>query len=138
MLSILKDHSILYVEDDPNIQASIAEYLGNYFNEIHLASNGSEALDSFAKHQPDVLLLDINLPDIDGLSIAQQVRKNNSSSRIIMLTAYTEKEKHNALQSKPKQRQESNSPAEASRRGTAEAQICCCWMTASNKVKVAS
>lgn len=93
MLSTLKNHSILYVEDEPTVQASIAEYLNNYFGRIHLAENGKSALELFAKHQPDVLLLDIGLPDIDGLTIAEEVRKINSSSRIIMLTAYTEKEK---------------------------------------------
>lgn len=93
MLSILKKHSILYVEDEPAIQASIAEYLSNYFGQIYLASNGRNALDMFSAHQPDVLLLDINLPDIDGLTVAEEVRKENSISRIIMLTAYTEKEK---------------------------------------------
>lgn len=93
MLSILKKHSILYVEDEPAIQSSIAEYLGNYFGEIHLASNGHTALELFGIHQPDVLLLDINLPDMDGLTVAEDVRKRNSTSQIIMLTAHTEKEK---------------------------------------------
>ena len=93
MLSILKKHSILYVEDEPKVQASIAEYLSNYFDQIYLAANGKSALELFALHQPDVLLLDISLPDIDGLTIAAEVRKKKFSTRIIMLTAYTEKEK---------------------------------------------
>ena len=93
MLSILKRHSILYVEDEPEIQANIAEYLGNYFGSIHLASDGKVALDQYYKHHPDVLLLDINLPYIDGLSVAQEVRKNDPTIKIVMLTAFTEKEK---------------------------------------------
>lgn len=93
MLSILKKHSILYVEDEPKVQASIAEYLSNYFDQIYLAENGKSALDLFAEHRPDVLLLDISLPDIDGLTIAEEVRKSESATRIIMLTAYTDKEK---------------------------------------------
>lgn len=93
MLSILKKFSILYVEDEPKIQLSIAEYLGNYFDKIYLASSGKDALELFTMYQPDVLLLDIGLPDIDGLVVAEEVRKINTTSRIIMLTAYTEKEK---------------------------------------------
>jgi len=93
MLTILKNHSILYVEDEPKIQASIAEYLGNYFDTLFLATNGADALELFERHQPDVVLLDINLPDVDGLTIAERIRKNNATCRIIMLTAYTEKEK---------------------------------------------
>ena len=93
MLSILKNHSILYVEDEPEIRANIAEYLGNFFGKIHLASDGKEALTQYNKHHPDVLLLDINLPNLDGLSVAQEVRQQDSTIKIIMLTAFTEKEK---------------------------------------------
>ncbi len=93
MLSILKKYSILYVEDEPEIQANIAEYLGNFFNEIHLASDGQEALDQYNKYHPDVLLLDINLPKVDGLNVAQEIRQQDASVKIIMLTAFTEKEK---------------------------------------------
>lgn len=93
MISILKKQSILYVEDEPEIQKNIAEYLGNYFGEIYLASDGKEALNQYSKHHPDVLLLDINLPNIDGLTVAQEIRKNDPIIKIIMLTAFTEKEK---------------------------------------------
>jgi len=93
MFSILKSHSILYVEDEPEIQENIAEYLGNYFGSIYLASDGEEALDQYYKHHPDVILLDINLPNLDGLSVAEEIRKHDQTIKIIMLTAFTEKEK---------------------------------------------
>jgi len=93
MISILKKHSILYVEDEPEIQKNITEYLGNYFGDIYLASEGKEALNQYSKHHPDVMLLDINLPNIDGLTVAQEIRKNDPNIKIIMLTAFTEKEK---------------------------------------------
>jgi DNA-binding response OmpR family regulator len=93
MLSILKKHSILYVEDEPEIQANIAEYLGNFFADIYLASDGQEALSQYDKHHPDVLLLDINLPKVDGLRVAKKIREQNHNVKIVMLTAFTEKEK---------------------------------------------
>jgi DNA-binding response OmpR family regulator len=93
MISILKKYSILYVEDEPEIQANIAEYLGNYFADIYLASDGKEALDQYHKYHPDVLLLDINLPKVDGLSVAKEIRVKDHDVKIIMLTAFTEKEK---------------------------------------------
>ena len=93
MHHILKNHSILYVEDEPEIQCNIAEYLGNYFANVYLASNGEEALEQYYNHHPDVLLLDINLPRLDGLSVAKEVREKDYSVKIIMLTAFTEKEK---------------------------------------------
>ncbi len=93
MLSVLKKHSILYVEDELEIQANIAEYLGNFFGAIHLASDGKAALEQYHKHRPDALLLDINLPNLDGLSVAQKIREHDQNIKIIMLTAFTEKEK---------------------------------------------
>lgn len=93
MLSLLKKHTILYVEDEPEIQADIAEYLGSYFSTIHLASDGKEALEQYKKHHPDVLLLDTNLPYIDGLSVAKEIRQQNQDIKIVFLTADTEKEK---------------------------------------------
>lgn len=93
MLELLINYNILYVEDEPEIQANIAEYLSNYFANVLLASKGEEALAQYKAHRPDVILLDINLPDIDGLSIAKQIRESDQNIKIIMLTAYTEKEK---------------------------------------------
>lgn len=83
----------MYVEDEPEIQKNIAEYLSNYFDQIHLADNGEDALDSYYRYRPDVLLLDINLPDIDGLTIAKKIREKDQTTRIVMLTAFTEQEK---------------------------------------------
>jgi DNA-binding response OmpR family regulator len=93
MLSTLKIHSILYVEDELDIQANIAEYLRSYFGSVYVASQGEEALSLYHSFHPDVLLLDINLPLLDGLSVAKEIRKNNKSIKIIMLTAFTETEK---------------------------------------------
>ena len=93
MLTRLKNYSILYVEDEPEIQKNIAEYLKNHFGAVYIASTGNEALIAYTKKQPDVVLLDINLPDIDGLSVATKIREDDSETKIIMLTAYTDKEK---------------------------------------------
>jgi len=93
MLSILKHHTILYVEDELKIQSNIVEYLESYFDIVYVASDGEEALRLYYYYSPDILLLDINLPLKDGLSVALEVRSTNSIVRIIMLTAHTETEK---------------------------------------------
>ena len=93
MLGILKNHSILYVEDEPEIQKNIREYLESYFGTVHIASDGREALTLYEEHHPDALLLDINLPFLSGLELAQQIRKKDQTVKIVMLTAHTEKEK---------------------------------------------
>jgi len=92
-LTALNQYSVLYVEDELKIQASVAEYLSNYFSCVHLAETGKDTLALYQQHKPEVLLLDINLPDIDGLTIAKKIREQDSAIKIIMLTAYSEKEK---------------------------------------------
>jgi DNA-binding response OmpR family regulator len=89
MLSILNNYSILYVEDEPEIQANIEEYLESYFKKVYLASDGKEALKLYQAHHPDVLLLDINIPYIDGLTLAKQIRQTDTSTKIVMLTGVT-------------------------------------------------
>jgi len=93
MLGILKNHSILYVEDEPEIQANITEYLESYFGTVHVASDGKEALTLYYEYHPDVLLLDINLPSLSGLEVAKEIRTIDQAVKIVMLTAHTEKEK---------------------------------------------
>jgi len=93
MLKILKKNSILYVEDEPQIQRNIAEYLETYFEKVYLASDGKEGLEMHDKYNPDVLLLDINLPLMDGLSLAKEVREKNNNVKIVIMSAYSEREK---------------------------------------------
>ena len=93
MLNILKKHSILYVEDELEIQANMKEYLESYFHTVDVASNGEDALKLYNKNRQDVLLLDINLPYLDGLSVAKEVRNQDMDTKIIMLTAHTDREK---------------------------------------------
>lgn len=93
MLPILKDFSILYVEDEPKIQALIARYLRHFFKTVYVATTGLEALELYEVHHPDVLLLDINLPLLNGLDLAHMIRKENKAIKIIMLTAYADQKK---------------------------------------------
>ena len=93
MLETLKNHSILYVEDEPKIQVLIEKYLKHFFKTVYVASTGIEALERYEEYHPDVMLLDIDLPLRSGLEVAQDIRKTNKSIKIIMLTAYADQEK---------------------------------------------
>ena len=90
MKEILKNHSILYAEDDKALQLATVEYLQRYFKEVHVASDGKEALLLYKKCQADVLLLDIDMPFVDGLSVAKQVRQSDDLVPIVMMTAFTD------------------------------------------------
>ena len=92
MLSTLKNYSVLYVEDEPEIQANMVEYLEAYFSTVYVASDGKEALLLYKNNQPDVAILDIELPFISGITLASKFRENNEKIKLIMLTGHTETE----------------------------------------------
>ena len=93
MYSILKEHTILYVEDNPKVQREMGEYLKSYFGSVYTASDGKEGFEVYMCRFPDVLLLDIDLPEMDGLTLAKEIRKENRDIIILMLTAFTDREK---------------------------------------------
>jgi len=83
---------VLIVDDDPDIQHLVSYNLGQAGFQITTAESGRLALESIQEHPPDLIILDVMLPDIDGLEVCRSLRQRDSSRRIpvIMLTARTE------------------------------------------------
>ncbi|MGV2940418.1 response regulator transcription factor [Mesobacillus sp. LC4] len=78
--------SILIVEDEQTISRVLAVYLKHEGYEILQAYDGKQGLHFFTKHQPDLVLLDVMLPERDGWDVLKEIR-NISSCPVIMLTA---------------------------------------------------
>jgi len=83
-------YTILYAEDNDSIRENYVSFLKSYFGKVYEANNGTTALELYNKNRPDVLLLDINMPGINGLDLAKQIRKKDETVKIIMLTAYSD------------------------------------------------
>jgi DNA-binding response OmpR family regulator len=83
---------VLVVEDDPDIAQLVARYLEKSGFSVELLSNGRDALAALAARPPDVLVLDLMLPQVDGLEICRGVRGSDATAAIpiIMLTARAE------------------------------------------------
>ncbi len=83
---------VLVIEDDPDIAQLVAHYLEKAGFSTELLTNGRDALAAIAARPPDVVVLDLMLPQIDGLEICRMVRGNPSTAGvpIIMLTARAE------------------------------------------------
>jgi DNA-binding response OmpR family regulator len=83
---------VLVVEDDPDIAQLVVHYLEKAGFTTEMTSSGREALTSIATRPPDVLVLDLMLPQVDGLEICRVVRGNEATAGIpiIMLTARAE------------------------------------------------
>jgi DNA-binding response OmpR family regulator len=77
---------ILIVEDEANIASFVTLYLQKAGYTVDRASTGQEGLDLAARQPPALILLDLNLPDMDGLDVCRKLR-NDSQVPILMLTA---------------------------------------------------
>ena len=80
---------ILVVDDDPNIRQLVSLYLEREGFEVSAADRGDDALRAFRAAPPNLMLLDIMLPGVDGWQVCREVRKI-SNIPIIMLTAKDE------------------------------------------------
>lgn len=80
---------ILIVDDDPNILLSLEFLLSKNNYQVFIARNGMEALASVEKDVPDVVLLDIMMPDLDGYLVCEFIKKNEAykHAKVIFLSA---------------------------------------------------
>ena len=77
--------TILLVEDHPDIRASLKELLQWSGHEVHAAANGIEGVSMFNVHHPDVALVNLGLPGIDGYEVARQVRAAPGGEAVYMV-----------------------------------------------------
>lgn len=80
---------ILIVEDEPNIVVPLQFLLEQNGYQISVADNGEDALDIVSEVEPDLILLDIMLPGIDGYEVCENIRQNEDTkhTKIIFLSA---------------------------------------------------
>ena len=81
--------SVLVVEDEASIASFVSLYLKNAGYDVRTAANGADALASAERDKPSLIVLDLMLPDIDGIEICRRIRQK-SDVPILMLTARDE------------------------------------------------
>ncbi len=79
---------ILLVDDDPAYRRALANELRRAEYEVILAGSGAEALAALTSNQPDVVLLDLQLPDMSGLDVLKAIREQQPACDVIMLTGH--------------------------------------------------
>lgn len=84
---------ILYAEDDIDVLQDTIFLLGPQFPFIQAVQDGKKALEYYYKEKPDIILLDINLPLMSGLEVAKKIRETDDETFIIIISAYSDKEK---------------------------------------------
>ncbi|GGJ02508.1 response regulator [Alicyclobacillus cellulosilyticus] len=81
---------VLIVDDQLGIRVLLQEVLSQEGYETFAAANGQEALAVAVRERPDLVLLDMKIPGMDGLEILRCIRKADAAAKVIMMTAYGE------------------------------------------------
>ena len=78
---------VLIAEDDANLRQGLIDLLEGEGYEVYPAEDGQKALDCFRQQTPDLVLLDVMMPELSGYDVCREIRKVDSRTPIIMLTA---------------------------------------------------
>jgi len=89
-LQLTSNLSLLYVEDNRDAQESTLEVLQEFFHTIVIAQDGLDGFEKFKTHKIDLIITDINMPRLDGISMIERIREENKEVPILLLSAYSE------------------------------------------------
>ncbi|MDX9752677.1 MAG: response regulator, partial [bacterium] len=81
-------YSILVADDEINSRQGLGKFLASDTRRVDLAADGREALEKLQKRSYDVLITDIRMPEMDGMTLLQKAKEIDSSLGVIVLTAY--------------------------------------------------
>lgn len=81
---------VLYVEDEPFLGKIVKESLESRLFEVMMVADGAKVIEAFQSFQPDIAVLDIMLPNVDGYALAESLRRLSPTLPIIFLTAKTQ------------------------------------------------
>ncbi len=85
------DFTLLYVEDDRESQRQMKLILEDSVKKFYQAYNGEEGLKIFKEKNPDIILTDINMPVLDGLSMVKQIKELDATKPIMLMSAFEDK-----------------------------------------------
>ena len=83
-------YNILFVEDEKEIRDNYTRYLKRHFLNVYEAVDGEDGYQIYKDKKPEIMILDINLPKMNGLELLRKIRRTNQSIKVIMLTAYSD------------------------------------------------
>ncbi|MBF0316924.1 MAG: diguanylate cyclase [Nitrospirae bacterium] len=89
---IIKDTVLLCVEDDKDINRLLSTFLRKRVKKVFSAFDGQEGLDIFKEQNPDIVVTDIRMPNMDGIRMARQMKEIRQDIKIIVTTAFNDEE----------------------------------------------
>jgi diguanylate cyclase (GGDEF)-like protein/putative nucleotidyltransferase with HDIG domain len=87
---IAKNLTVLYVEDEKELRNSVQLYLLKIFNKVTAVADGLEGLNRYNEHPYDIVISDIQMPNMNGLQMALEIKSINPNQEIIIISAYAE------------------------------------------------
>ncbi len=91
MAAAAPKRKVLFVEDEAALQSSYARYFSSRY-EMAFARTGAEAMQQLESFEPEVLILDLRLPDTDGIALLQRIRQKRATLPVVVTTAYVSME----------------------------------------------
>jgi len=85
--------TVLFVEDEKELRSALESAIGDEFDKFVVARDGDDGLKKFKKYKPDIVITDILMPICDGLEMAYEIKKISKETPIIVLSAFSEKER---------------------------------------------
>ncbi|KAA0891714.1 sensor domain-containing diguanylate cyclase [Oryzomonas rubra] len=89
---LYNDISLLYVEDDQITRDTVSRLLMRVVGTLYVAANGRAGLDMYRAHAPDVVVTDIRMPDMDGMTMVHEIRRLQPDCPVIVLSAFSDTE----------------------------------------------
>jgi len=87
-----KNYTILYIEDDEGVRTINSRFLNRMFKKLYEAKDGEEGLTLYKKYHPDIILTDIQMPKMDGITLSKKIRRTDQDTKIIISTAFSDKD----------------------------------------------
>lgn len=84
----LKQLTVLYVEDEDSIRSEVVYFLSARVGRLFTAANGQEGLEIYGAQRPDIVMSDIQMPLMDGLVMAEEIKKRDRTVPVIFVTAF--------------------------------------------------
>ncbi|MGA1933401.1 response regulator transcription factor [Arcobacter sp. YIC-464] len=92
LIKQLQNYTVLCVEDEDGIRKRLVNTLKYYFKEVYEANNGEEGFDTYLEYKPTLVISDIEMPNENGISMIENIRKNDLDTIVVMITAYSNEE----------------------------------------------
>ena len=86
------DSRILIVDDNARLRTQLKDFLERFFIEVYEAKDAKEGMEVFKKNTPDIILTDIQMPEVNGLEMVKSIKAINWDIPIVVMSAYDEKE----------------------------------------------